>query len=124
MEEIEAVWIKVPELMKVSLSFVPPGKAFEDFETYAEDVTEPGTQTFNEPSPSQNIILGTSALGVHCLFQDRIHDKPRSLLVAKVFLEANLQHTFGIQEGQKSTCISDQSTSDQNMTQARDGRDP
>ena len=124
MEEIEAVWSNVPELMKVSLSFVSPGEAFAGFETDAEDVTEPGTRTFNEPSPSGNLVLGTSALGVHCLFQDRIHDKLRILLTAKVFLEANLQHAFGIQKGQKSTCISDQSTSDQNMTQARDGRDP
>jgi len=85
---------KVPELMRVSLSFVSPGEAFADFETYAEDVTEPGIQTFNEPSPSQNIILGTSALSVHCLFQDRIHDKPRILLAAKVFLEANPQCGF------------------------------
>jgi hypothetical protein len=122
MEEIEATWVKVPEFAKVSLSFFPPGEDLADWETYAEDATEPVIQASNGPSPSQNIVLGTSALGVRCLIQDRsegVEDKPRTLLAAKVILEANLRYIFGVQEDQKPTTMSDQRTS-----QPEDGRDP
>lgn len=122
MEEIEAAWTKVSEFTQVVLSFVSPGEALANFETYAEIVTELGIQTSSEPSPSQNIVLGTTAFGVRCLFQDRIkcvEDKPRTLLAAKVVLEENLRYMCpGGQEDQKSTSMSDQYAS-----QPEDGRD-
>ena len=115
MEEIEAVWTKVPEFTKVFLSLVSPGEALENFETYAENVIEPGIQTSSEPSPSQNIVLGTAAPGVRCLFQDRIkgvEEKPRTLLAAKVILEKHLRYMCpGGQENQKPTSMSDQRNS-------------
>jgi len=122
MEEIEAAWTNVPEVTKVFLSLVSPGEDLANFETYAENAIKPGIQIFNEPSPSQNIVLGTAALGVHCLFQDRIKgvaDKPRILLAAKVILEANLRYIFSSQQEQKPTAVSNQSAS-----RPGDGRDP
>jgi hypothetical protein len=122
MEEIEAAWTNIPEFTKVFLSLVSPGEDLADFETYAENPIERGIQTFNESSPSQNIVLGTAALGVHCLFQDHtkgVEDKSRILLAAKVILEANLQYIFSSQQEQKPTAVSNRSAS-----QPRDGRDP
>ena len=107
-------WEKVPKFTRVLLSFVSPGEDLADFETHMEDATEPGVQTSNEALPSQNIVLGTAALGVHCLFQNpnkSVEDKLRILLTVKVILEANLQYIFGVQEDQKPTAISDQHTS-------------
>ena len=122
MEEIEVAWTKVPEFTKVSLSFVSPGEDLADFETYAEDATEPEIPTSNEPSPSQNIVLGTVAFGVHCLFRDHnndVEDKPRIIIAARVILEENLRYIFGIREEQKPTAMSNRSAS-----QTGDGRDP
>jgi hypothetical protein len=122
MEEIEAAWTNVPEFTEVSLSLVSPGEDLADFETYAENAIEPGIQTFNEPSPSQNIVLGTAALGVHCLFKDHINDvedKPRIVLAAKVILEASLRYIFSSQQEQKPTAESNRRAS-----QPGDGRDP
>jgi hypothetical protein len=70
MKEIEVAWTNVPEFTKISLSIVSPDKDLADFETYGEDVTEPGIPTSNESSSSPNIVLGTVAFGVHCLFQE------------------------------------------------------
>ena len=122
MEEIEAAWTNIPEFTKVFLSLVSPGEDLADFETYAENAIEPGIQTLNEPSPSRNIVLGTAALGLHCLFQDRtegVEDKPRILLPAKVILEANLRYIFSSQQEQEPTAMSNRSAS-----QPGDGRDP
>jgi hypothetical protein len=124
MEEMEAAWTKVPEFTRASLSFVSPGEDLADFETYAEDATEPGIPISNEPSPSPNIVLGTVALGVHCLFRDHtndVEDKPRIVLPASVILEENLRYMFpGGQEDQKPTSMSDQRTS---QPELEDGRD-
>jgi hypothetical protein len=121
MEEIETAWEKVAEFTKVSLSFVSPGEDLADFETYQEDATEPGIQISNETSPSQNIVLGTAALGIHCLFRNGIkgvEDQPRIILAAKVILEANLRYMF-LEDDQKPPSISNQRSS-----QPGDGRDP
>jgi hypothetical protein len=122
MEEIEAELTEVPEFTKVSLSFVSPGEDLAGFETYTGDATKPVIRTSKGPSPSQIIVLGTSAFGVRCLFQDRIkgfEDKPRTLLAARIFMEANLRHIFGIQEEKKTTTMSNRS-----VNQPEDGRDP
>jgi hypothetical protein len=122
MKEMEAAWTKLPEFSKVSLLVVPAGKEL-DSEGYAEDATKPVIQTSTRPSSSQkNIVLGTSALGVLCVFQDHIKGveyKPKIVLAAKVILEKNLRYMFpGGQEDQKPT-----STSDQRTSQPEDGRD-
>ena len=107
---------------RVYKSILIPRLDLADFETYAENAIEPGIQTLNEPSPSRNIVLGTAALGLHCLFQDRtegVEDKPRILLPAKVILEANLRYIFSSQQEQEPTAMSNRSAS-----QPGDGRDP
>ena len=117
MEETEEAWKKIPEFTIVSLSFVSPGQNFADSETYEEDKTKLGIQTSTGQSPSQQIVLGTAALGVQCLFQK--HDQRlRTLLTAKVILEENLRYIFGTQEEQKATTslVSD-------TNQLEDGRD-
>jgi hypothetical protein len=99
MEETETALKKVPEFTKVSLSFVSPGEDLAGSKTYAEDATKDGIQL---AKPSHNIVLGTAAFGVRCVFQDRIkgvdEEKPRTLLTAKVVLESKLQHIFGAQK--------------------------
>ena len=123
MEEIEAAWTKIPEFARVSLSFASPGEDLADFEACVEDATEPGILTSNGPSPSQKIVLGTVAFGVHCLFRGHIkgvEDKPRIVLATKVILEKKSRYMFpGGQEDQEPTSRSDQHTS-----QPEDGRDP
>lgn len=112
MDKIEGAWTKVPESTKVSLSFLSPGKDLADVQVYTEDATI---------SAIHDIVLGTSAFGVHCLFQDHakgVEDKPKSLLAGKVFLERNLQSIFN-QEDQKPSCVSHQRNS-----KLGDGRDP
>jgi hypothetical protein len=105
MEETETALKKVPEFTKVSLSFVSPGEDFADSKTC-------GIQTSKS---SHNIVLGTTALGIRCLFQDRIkgvdEEKPRTLLTPKVVLESKLQHIFDKQKEGKTTTRSGQSTS-------------
>ena len=122
MEKIEAAWTNVPEFTEIFLSLVSPGEDLADFETYAKNAIEPGIQTFNEQSPSRNIVLGTAALGVHCLFKGHINgveDKPRIVLAAKVILEASLRYIFSNQQEQKPPAMSNRSAS-----QPGDGRDP
>jgi len=113
MSETEIALKKVPEFSRVSLSFAAPGN----------DTTKLGIQTSNGPSPVRDIVLGTTAFGVRCRFQDRItgvnEDKPRTLLTAKVISESNLPSIFDIPEERKPTAISSQSTA-----QRGDGRDP
>lgn len=93
MEQTEVTWKKIPEFTKVSLSFVPSGEDLADSETYAEDTTC-AIPTSKGLSPPQRIVLGTVALGVRCLFQDRTigvnGQKPRTLLTAKVILVDHL----------------------------------
>ena len=130
MEETEAAWKQLPEFTKVSLSFFSPGEDLAD-EIYAEDATKPGIQKFNA-LPAQNTdqtVLGTTAFGVRCQFQDRItgvdEDKPRALLTAKVIFESSLPSIFAIQEKRKPTTIfSRSSLSSQRTAQRGDGRDP
>ena len=98
MEETETALKKVPEFTKVSLSFVSPGDDFTDSKTY-------GIQT---SKLLHNIVLGTTALGIRCLFQDRIkgvdEEKPRTLLAPKLVVESTLQHIFDTQkEGERIT---------------------
>lgn len=97
----------------------------------AEDATKPGIQISNALS-AQNIVqtvLGTTAFGVRCRFQDRItgviDEKPRTLLTAKVMFESNLPTIFVVQEERKPTTIfAWSSVSSQSTPQREDGRDP
>ena len=120
MVETEAALKKVPKFTKVSLSFVFPGEDLNDSKTYEEGVTKHGIQI---SKPWHNIVLGTAALGVRCLFQDRIRgvdeEEPRTLLAAKVVLESKLEHIFGTKNEGKTTTKSGQSTSPRG-----DGREP
>jgi len=118
MEETDAAWNKIPEFTILSLSFVSPGESFADSETYEEDTTRQGTRSSTGQPPSQHIVLGTTALGVRCLFQKR-EQSPRTLLTAKVILDGNLVHIFGTQEEQNTTTLSVKNTN-----QLGDGRDP
>ena len=108
MEETETALKKAPEFTKVSLSFVSPDEDFTDSKTY---------QTSKS---SHNIVLGTTALGIRCLFQDRIkgvdEEKPRILLEPKVVPESRLQHIFSTTK-RKPTDKTGQS-----IRQHRDGR--
>ena len=117
MEEIEATWKKIPEFAKVSLSVVSPGEDFANLETYEEDKTRCGLPP-SKGSQQTGIVLGTAALGVHCLFQQR-EQSPRTLLKAKVILEDNLRYIVGVQAEQKPT-----NSSHLNTRQHGDGRDP
>jgi len=118
MSETEIALKKVPEFSRVSLSFAAPGK----------DTTKLGIQTSDGPSPVQDIVLGTTAFGVRCRFQDRItgvnEDKPRTLLTAKVISESNLPSIFGIQGERKPRTTSSRTIFSQSTAQRGDGRDP
>ena len=114
MEETETALKKVPEFMKASLFFVSPGEEFTDSKTY-------GIQT---SKPLHNIVLGTTALGIRCLFQDRIkgvdEEKPKTLLTAKIVLESKLQHIFGTKKEGKPITRSGQSTSHRGNANGRE----
>ena len=105
MEETEAAWKQLPEYAKASLSIVSPGDNLAD--EADEDGMKIGIQISNGPSPMRNIVLGTTALGVHCRFQNHItgayEDKPRTLLPVEVIMESSLRYTFGIQEEREPT---------------------
>ena len=132
MEETEAAWKQLPGFTKVSLSIFSPGENLGD-ETYAEDATLPGIQISNA-LPEQKFVqtvLGTTAFGVRCRFQDRItgvvDEKPRTLLTAKVIFESNLPSIFALQEERKSTTVFSRSSISSQSTahwQREDGRDP
>jgi len=120
MKETETALKKIPEFTKVFLSFVPPGENFGDAKAYAEDASKGRVQASN---PSHDVVLGTTALGLCCLFQDRIKGveeaKPRTLLTAQVILESKLHCIFGTKkEGKPKTRPS------QNTSQHGDGREP
>ncbi|KIM36848.1 hypothetical protein M413DRAFT_31455 [Hebeloma cylindrosporum] len=121
MEELETAWTKVPEFSKVYLSFISPGEHLADSED-VEDASKLGIRASSGPSAAQNVVLGTAALGVRCLFKNHItgqgESTPRTLLPAKVICESNLQRIFGGQEEQKPTTMSGLSP-----TQRKDGRD-
>jgi len=112
MEETEAAWKKIPESMKVSLSFHSPGESLSASSMYKEDTTGHAIQSSNEPSPSEYIVLGTIALGVRCVLRERIQiSRPEIVLPVKVYM-------FGVQDEQKPTTLSSQ-----NVSQNGDGRD-
>jgi len=130
MEETETAWKQLPGFTKVTLSVFSPGEDLGD-ETYAKDATKSEIQISNA-LPAQNIVqtvLGTTAFGVRCRFQDRItgvvDEKPRTLLTAKGIFESNLPSIFAVQEERKPTTIFSQSSiSSKRTAQREDGRDP
>jgi hypothetical protein len=98
MEQTEAAWENISESMNISLFFTSPGIA----------------------NSQGNIVLGTVGFGVCCISPGHIHNiSPNIILPAKVLLEANLQHIFGIREEQKPSMLSSQNVGSQNG----DGRD-
>ena len=124
MEDTEAAWNEVPEFSRLSLFFLSSGEDLANFKLEdAKDVTNVGIQASKSPSPVQDIVVGTAALGVRCRFQDRItgvyQDKPSTLLAARVICESNLRHIFGNQKERKPP-----TTPGQSMAQHGDGRDP
>lgn len=112
MEDTETALKQVPLFTKVSLAFISSGEDLADSKTYAEDGMKYRIQI---SKPSHNIVLGTAAFNVCCVFQDRIkgvdEEKLRTLLTVKVVLESKLQHIFGSQGGERPMTRSNQSTS-------------
>jgi hypothetical protein len=119
MEETEAAWEKIPESMKVSLSFVPLGTTTNS-DIYKEISTNHAIQTSNEPPRSDCIVLGTTGFGIRCIFRAHIQSaSPDIILPAKVLSEAKIWHIFVVQEEQSPGTLSSQ-----NVILRGDGRDP